>query len=125
MFRGLTSKTGSLGEPWLTPFEPKVLAGLRGLINQYADGTGTILVPKQLPFMEKIESSWVPFEQETPTVTPTTSPTSTVTPTPTPTPTPSPTETVTPTPCPSPTPTETNTETPTETSTACPTPTET
>lgn len=34
---------------WLTPFDPKVLGGLRGQVNQYADTTGTILTPKQKP----------------------------------------------------------------------------
>lgn len=37
------------GEPWLTPFDSKVLGGLRGKINQHADGTVTILTPKRPP----------------------------------------------------------------------------
>ncbi len=37
------------GEPWLTPFDPKVLGNLRPKINQYADGRTTILTPKKSP----------------------------------------------------------------------------
>jgi hypothetical protein len=40
---------GSMGEPWLTPFDPQVLGGLRPDMNQYADGKSTILTPKRRP----------------------------------------------------------------------------
>lgn len=47
-------KKGSIGQiptgsPWVTPFDPRVLGGLRGMINQFADSTGTILTPKHQP----------------------------------------------------------------------------
>jgi hypothetical protein len=111
---------GQMGEPWLTPFNPQVMGGLRGMINQYADGKTTILTPKQVPVMEKYDSAWQPFEQVTPTTSPTTTPTSTC-PTTTPTMTcPTVTPTMTPTiPTISPTPTESPTETPTESPVTC------
>ncbi len=40
---------GSMGEPWLTPFDPKVLGGLRAMMNQNDDGFSTILTPKRRP----------------------------------------------------------------------------
>ncbi len=38
-----------LPAPWLTPFHPTVLAGLRPNIKQFADGTSTILTPNRFP----------------------------------------------------------------------------
>lgn len=32
---------------WLQPFEPKVMGGLRGMMNQNTDPTTTILTPKK------------------------------------------------------------------------------
>jgi hypothetical protein len=36
-------------QPWLSPFNPQVLGTLRGKINQFTDGNGTILTPKTVP----------------------------------------------------------------------------
>ncbi len=38
-----------VGNTWLSPFEPRVLGGLRGKINQFTDGDGTTLTPKRQP----------------------------------------------------------------------------
>jgi hypothetical protein len=38
-----------MGSAWLTPFPVEVRGMLRGMINQYADSTSTILTPKTRP----------------------------------------------------------------------------
>jgi hypothetical protein len=45
--------------PWLTPMDPKLLGGLRGMVSQYSDGTGNTLVPRQLPTMKKRTYSYI------------------------------------------------------------------
>ena len=39
--------------PWLTPFTPKVMGGLREMISQYSDGRTNILNPPAQPTRSK------------------------------------------------------------------------
>lgn len=51
----MIENNGNLGlhRLWLTPFDPKVLGGLRGKMNQFADSSSTIITPKRRPIIKR------------------------------------------------------------------------